>query len=78
MELQCLWTGQVWQKVKKKASRCDGPFICIGDFNDVASMMEKEGGRRKEKWKVNCFQEMIRACFLNDVHFQGSSFFVWC
>ncbi|XWS18039.1 hypothetical protein CRYUN_Cryun32bG0008000 [Craigia yunnanensis] len=46
----------------------------IRDFNDVASIMEKEGGRRKERRKVECFQEMIRDSDLNEVHFKGQQF----
>ena len=37
-------------------------------------MMEKEGGRSKERNKIECFQEMMRECDLNEVKFQGQRF----
>ena len=56
------------------AQGCEGPLMCIGDFNDIVSDIEKEAGRRKEKRKRNCFQELISSCLLNDVHYQGQKF----
>ena len=64
----------VWDDIKRKVRGMRGPLVCIGDFNDVAYMMEKEGGRSKERNKIECFQEMMRECDLNEVKFQGQRF----
>ena len=39
---------EVWEEVKRKAESYEDPLMCIGDFNDVANMIEKEDGKRKE------------------------------
>ena len=64
----------IWEHIKRKVRNCDGPLMCIGDFNDVMTDMEKEGGRRKEMRKIQSFQELIESCSLKDVHFQGQKF----
>ena len=48
--------------------------MCVGDFNDVASILEKEGGRIKERRKIECFKEMTATCSLNEVHSQEQAF----
>ena len=65
---------EVWEMLKRKVVRCEGLIMCVGDFNDVISEMEKKGGRRKEKKKIECFQEMINSCGLNDAHYKGQKF----
>ncbi|XVF37472.1 hypothetical protein REPUB_Repub20aG0011000 [Reevesia pubescens] len=67
---------EVWEYIKRKAKYINEPWMCIGDFNDVASVMEKEGGKCKERRKLLSFQNLIRDCNLNEVHSQGQ-FFTW-
>ena len=46
----------------------------IRDFNDILLYSEKNGGRLKEKMKVECFQDMVYSCQQNDAMFQGQQF----
>ena len=34
------------------------PWMCIGDFNDVREVLEKDGGRVKAKRKVIVFRSL--------------------
>ena len=45
----------VWEHIKRKARNRDGPLMCLRDFNDVVSNMEKEWGRRKRRRKMEGF-----------------------
>lgn len=50
------------------------PWCCIGDFNDIFEFDEKEGGRPKEKRKIDTFRSMVEECGLYNVSFQGQKF----
>ena len=47
---------KVWEYIKRKVIRSEGPLMCIGDFNDIICDEEKDG---------------VNSYFLNEVHFQG-------
>ena len=32
----------VWEKLKRKARSCEGPLMCVGDFNDMVSEAKKK------------------------------------
>ena len=44
----------VWEHIKRKARSCDGPLLCVGDFNDVVCEMENER-EKKGKEKMDSF-----------------------
>ena len=53
------------------------PWICIGDFNEILSANEKQGGGPRSEWKMANFQEMLDDCRLRDMGFKGAHF-TWC
>ena len=48
-----------------------GPWICLGDFNDILYNYEKERGNIRAARKIKGFRMMIEECKLNDLGFKG-------
>lgn len=49
-------------------------MIMFGDFNEIVTMFEKEGGAVRGSRQMDAFREMIDFCQLRDMGFRGSSF----
>ncbi|OMO87766.1 reverse transcriptase [Corchorus capsularis] len=63
-----------WHLVKRRMEYQNIPWLCVGDFNDILYLHEKEGGNTKEYWKIRKFREMVDGCNLIDLPFQGQKF----
>lgn len=50
------------------------PWLVIGDFNEITSMLEKEGGSSRPRQQLMNFVEAINWCGLRDIGFVGPSF----
>ena len=53
------------------------PWICIGDFNEILSVNEKQGGEPRSEWQMANFREVLDNCRLRDMGFKGARF-TWC
>lgn len=47
-------------------------YVCIGDFNEIASNEEKDGGVRRKEWSFRNFKNFIRDNELIDLGFKGT------
>lgn len=52
----------------------DAPHLMIGDFNDILSQAEKQGGRPVSQNQSLKFQSFLNACTLIDIGFVGTTF----
>uniref|UniRef100_A0A803MN94 TAFII55 protein conserved region domain-containing protein n=1 Tax=Chenopodium quinoa TaxID=63459 RepID=A0A803MN94_CHEQI len=52
------------------------PCIMFGDFNEITSLSEKEGGVQRSERLMDAFREAIDQCHLRDLGFKGSTF-IW-
>lgn len=50
------------------------PWLCIGDFNEISSIWEKQGGAEVSSSRIEKFQAMISDCALMDLEFKGNAF----
>ena len=50
------------------------PWICAGDFNEVAKEAEKLGGRTRPHGQMQAFRDIIDECGFMDLGFVGSKF----
>ena len=50
------------------------PWLVIGDFNELTSLSEKEGGGGRPRQQMNNFIEAINFCDLRDIGFVGLKF----
>ena len=63
-----------WAKMKHLGTTSSLPWLVIGDFNEIISMSEKEGGSSRRRQQLANFVETINLCGLRDIGFVGPSF----
>ncbi|KAH7838092.1 hypothetical protein Vadar_021979 [Vaccinium darrowii] len=47
------------------------PWHCVGDFNEVGSIWEKQGGKVCNKSRIEQYQQLLSNCALMDLEFKG-------
>ncbi|KAH7849307.1 hypothetical protein Vadar_016040 [Vaccinium darrowii] len=50
------------------------PWMCVGDFSEVGSVLEKQRGAPCSRNRIENFQNIISECNLMDLEFKGNSF----
>ncbi|XP_074297127.1 uncharacterized protein LOC141627808 [Silene latifolia] len=50
-----------------------GPWLCMGDFNEVLFANEMKGGTRAQ-WQMNNFRDAVDVCELSDLDVEGYAF----
>ncbi|XP_058195012.1 uncharacterized protein LOC131311532 [Rhododendron vialii] len=63
-----------WNQLRAVARENHYPWLCVGDFNEVASTWEKEGGNEYRGRRIELFQELISDCGWMDLEFKGPAF----
>ncbi|KAK3188277.1 hypothetical protein Dsin_027838 [Dipteronia sinensis] len=66
--------GHAWRLMRRLRGMSDLPWICIGDFNEILSMEEKEGEVPQQRRMIEEFREAIDFCDLDDLGFRGPRF----
>lgn len=54
--------------------RRDGPWCCMGDFNEMNSITEKEGLRPIAPIRITLFRDFLNATGLLDMDLKGNKF----
>ncbi|KAK4284257.1 hypothetical protein QN277_001112 [Acacia crassicarpa] len=67
----------VWDVLRRLATGIMVPWLALGDFNDLLSQSEKEGGNPRALRKILNFQSLLSDCSLIDLEFKGSKY-TWC
>ena len=52
----------------------DLPWLCVGDFNEILFVAEKEGGPAWTQCCMNAFRRTLEGCALDDLGFVGDPF----
>ncbi|XP_028801080.1 uncharacterized protein LOC114756308 [Neltuma alba] len=68
---------EVWRKMRSIANGVQGTWLCMGDFNDLVSVYEKEGKWPADIRRMMSFQSMLSDCALLDLNYSGARF-TWC
>ncbi|XP_074318903.1 uncharacterized protein LOC141655738 [Silene latifolia] len=63
-----------WQQLRLLAAADSGPWLCMGDFNEILFATEMKGGGERPQWQMNNFREAVDDCGLRDVTFEGHPF----
>ncbi|KAL2935345.1 hypothetical protein RDABS01_018463, partial [Bienertia sinuspersici] len=65
-----------WHLMRSLWSRSTAPVVMFGDFNEITSMTEKDGGVMRGERQMDWFRGAIDDCQLRDLGY-GSSIFTW-
>ncbi|KAL7186742.1 hypothetical protein ACSBR2_028466 [Camellia fascicularis] len=63
-----------WGQFKKMVSENKYPFLCIGDFNEIGAMGEKQGGVDCRMSQIQLFVELLSDCAIMDLEFNGAPY----
>lgn len=63
-----------WKELCDFANSFTGPWLAVGDFNEIISRTEKFGGTPPKTHKMRAFLECIQNCSLIDAGFAGQRF----
>ncbi|KAK4270280.1 hypothetical protein QN277_023334 [Acacia crassicarpa] len=64
----------VWDILRRLAANIEVSWLVVGDFNDLLSQEEKEGGNPRAMRKLINFQCLLSDCNLLDLEFKGANF----
>ena len=60
--------------IKEKAISIKGPWMCVGDFNEILYNHEKDEGRIRFERKIKGFRDMIEGSNLINLNSQRQRF----
>ncbi|KAI9113143.1 hypothetical protein K1719_015668 [Acacia pycnantha] len=64
----------LWNALEGYASVIDHPWVVMGDFNDIATAMEKSGGSGRVESRMRRFTDRLQRCRLSDLGSCGPKF----
>lgn len=65
---------KTWMLLEQISWDAQGPWVCIGDFNEILWHKEKVGGNRKKEDQMARFREALIRCKLDDLGYVGFPF----
>ncbi|KAL2929580.1 Thymidylate kinase [Bienertia sinuspersici] len=69
---------KTWALMNQLKNACSLPFVIFGDFNEITSLAEKEGGAIRSERQMDSFRKAIDDCCLRDLGYKGSIFTWTC
>ena len=66
-----------WKLLSYLHSQFNLPWFCCGDFNEILSMSEKDGGAQRSQNQMDGFRRIINHCGFKDLGYCGPDF-TWC
>ncbi|XP_023635799.1 uncharacterized protein LOC111829922 [Capsella rubella] len=64
----------VWERLERLAASRTGPWMAIGDFNEIKSNAEKRGGPPRSENSFIDFRNMLHTCDFHDLKYTGDPF----
>ncbi|KAH7858745.1 hypothetical protein Vadar_027524 [Vaccinium darrowii] len=61
----------IWKELQNLGSNFGGPWLCIGDFIEVGSIWEKQGGHAINSSRVERFNNFVSDSGLTNLEFKG-------
>ena len=63
-----------WLLLKRLATLNSLPWVCIGDFNELMHVREKEGGSTRPAKQMEAFYDVINSSCLRDMGYKGQDY----
>lgn len=63
-----------WDQIRDIHRENSFPWLCMGDFNEIGSVMEKTGGQMCRRDRIEKFLQLLSECELMDLEFKGPRF----
>ncbi|XP_059428667.1 uncharacterized protein LOC132162445 [Corylus avellana] len=63
-----------WSLLRYIARMEPGPWMCIGDFNEIICLDEKFGGSGRQRSLMEAFQRVLEDCELLDLGYRGPKY----
>jgi hypothetical protein len=63
-----------WSLLKHLKNYFLGPWICIGDFNEIVAQSKRWGASLGRECQMEKFSDTIVSCGLSDLGFKGSQY----
>ena len=63
-----------WELLQKLRIIFDGPWLVMGDFNEVLSQADKEGGGLRNETQIEAFRVSLEVCKLYPLDYVGEHF----
>ncbi|XP_074306558.1 uncharacterized protein LOC141641810 [Silene latifolia] len=63
---------KTWDMLRALCANHNDPMILFGDFNEILSAREKEGGAIREERQMDAFRSALDDCDLQDLGFIGN------
>lgn len=63
----------IWERLLRLHANRYGPWLLLGDFNEIISNEEKKGGRKRADSTFLPFRSMLAGCGMIDFPFVGNS-----
>lgn len=66
--------NESWKLLTSLHHQYQLPRPCLGDFNEIVSMSEKQGGAKRSQNQMEGFKNEINLCNFRDLGYNGSDF----
>ena len=66
-----------WSLLRDLSRRYSLPWVCIGDFNEILKVEEKQGWLDRPERQMQGFRDTLDFCRLKDLGYTGFPF-TWC
>jgi hypothetical protein len=63
-----------WSLLKSLGNQNSLPWVCVGDFNEIVSRSEKEGGSLRPEWQMRNFRDALADARLSSLPTLGPKF----
>jgi exonuclease III len=84
-DTECRFTGiygeprtklrqKTWDALRYLRAHDELPWICVGDFNEIAKQEEQLGGKTRSLAQMERFRDCLTDCGLSDLGFSGYPF----
>ncbi|CAM8921455.1 unnamed protein product [Rhodiola kirilowii] len=66
--------AESWELLRTLNKQGEGPWLVLGDLNEILFGWECQGRRLRREWQMRSFREAIEDCGISDLGYRGAPF----